>query len=146
MVTASTDGECPIALWALTPHRDPTTEGPQGCGAGHGFFDFQGGKEKGSKELGLPCSFHLCHRISFTTIQCPAAEHGLGGGTAEGEGLSLTGVMCPRGWQRPGAAGGHSNGPRRWKDTERRTCRDFLSLLSPGGEGGGRDWMGAWRP
>ena len=60
----------------------------------------------------------------------------------KGEGLSMMGTMCPRGWQRPGAAGGHSNRPRRWKDTERRTCRAFPSLLSSGGEQGGRDWDG----
>ena len=39
----------------------------------------------------------------------------------KGEGLSMTGTMCPRGWQRSGAAGGYSNRPWRWKDTERRT-------------------------
>ena len=147
MVMASTDGECPIALWALTPHRDPYHRRTSGLqGRSWLFLIFRGGKENGSKELGLCFSFHLCHRISFTTIQRPAAEHGLGSGRAEGEGLSMTGVMCPRGWQRLGAAGGHSNGPWRWKDMERRRCRDFSSLLSPRGEGGGRDWMGAWRP
>ena len=60
----------------------------------------------------------------------------------KGEGLSMMGTMYPRGWQRPGAAGGHSNRPQRWKDTERRTCRAFPSLLSSGGEQGGRDWDG----
>lgn len=77
-------GERPIALWALPLTGILTAEGPQGCGVGHGFVDFQRGKEDGSRELGLPCSFYLCHRISFTMIQCLAAEHGLGGGRAEG--------------------------------------------------------------
>lgn len=60
----------------------------------------------------------------------------------KGEGLSMMGTMWPRGWQRPAVAGGHSNRPQGWKDTERRTCRAFPSLLSPGGEGGGGDWDG----
>lgn len=65
------------------------------------------------------------------------------------EGLSTVGTMCHRGRQGPGAAGGHSKGPRGWKDTERRVCRTPC-LLSPGrgrGQEGGLEVLeGGLRP
>ncbi|KAB0392203.1 hypothetical protein E2I00_018502, partial [Balaenoptera physalus] len=63
--------------------------------------------------------------------QPEAAERGPGGGSAAGGGAEHDGHCVPQGKAETRRAGGHSKGPRGWKDTGRRVCRTPC-LLSPG--------------